>query len=71
MVHAGLGKKQNYISKIPRAKRAGGIAQKVEHLCYKCKVLKSNPRTAKKIKKKKILLVVKKKNLCSSNVALN
>jgi hypothetical protein len=48
MVHAGLGKKQNYISKIPRAKRAGGIAQKVEHLCYKCKVLKSNPRTAKK-----------------------
>jgi hypothetical protein len=36
---------QNLISKITRAKMAGGVAQAVEHLLNKCKALSSNPHT--------------------------
>jgi hypothetical protein len=39
------------LSKITRAKRAGGMAQAVEHLPSKCDTLSSNPRTTKKKKK--------------------
>jgi hypothetical protein len=42
-----LGKKQDYISKTTRAKRAGGMPQAVEHLSSKCKALSSNPSPAK------------------------
>jgi hypothetical protein len=38
-----LGKKQDLISKITRAKRAGGVAQGVEFLTPKHKALSSNP----------------------------
>jgi hypothetical protein len=44
LAQVGLGKKCNPISKITRAKRAGGIAQLVEHLPSKS----SNPSTTKK-----------------------
>jgi hypothetical protein len=47
-VHTGLGKKQNPISKVPRAKRARPRAQVVGHLPCKCEVLSSNSSTAKK-----------------------
>jgi hypothetical protein len=39
--------KSKTISKITRAKRAGGLAQEVECLPSKCKALISNPSTAK------------------------
>jgi hypothetical protein len=41
-------KKQDPISKIIRAKRAGAVTQVVECLPSKCKVLNSNPNTGKK-----------------------
>jgi hypothetical protein len=44
----GLGKKQDPISKISRAKNAGGVTQAVEHLPSKCKVLSSYLNTAQK-----------------------
>jgi hypothetical protein len=53
MVQTSLGKKRDPISKITRAKRAGGVAQVVEPLPSKCKALSSNPKTKKKKKKKK------------------
>jgi hypothetical protein len=40
------------ISKIPSTKRADGVAQVVELLPNKCKVLSSNPSAAKKKKKR-------------------
>jgi hypothetical protein len=47
MVQVSLGKKQDPISKITRAKKAGGVAQAVEHLPSKCKTLSSKPSIAK------------------------
>jgi hypothetical protein len=38
--------------KITKAKRAGGVAQAVEHLPSKCKVWSSNPGTIKKKKER-------------------
>jgi hypothetical protein len=38
---------ETLISKITRAKRAEGVAQMVEHLLCKCKVLSSNLNTPK------------------------
>jgi hypothetical protein len=43
----GTGKKQDSISKITRAKSAGGMAEVVEHLSSKCKTLSSNSSTTK------------------------
>jgi hypothetical protein len=41
------------IFKITKAKRAGGMAQTIDHQPSKCKALSSNPSTAKnKIKQK-------------------
>jgi hypothetical protein len=51
-------KARSLISKVTRAKRAGGGAQVVERLPHKHKVLSSNPGTTKK-KKKIIALAVK------------
>jgi hypothetical protein len=45
-IQVGPGKRQDPISKITRAKRAGVVAQEVEYLFSKCKVLSLNPRTA-------------------------
>jgi hypothetical protein len=49
----GTGSKANPMQKYkilsekqPRAKRAGGMAQMVEHLHSKCKAMSSNPSTA-------------------------
>jgi hypothetical protein len=53
-----LGKKQDPISKITRAKRAGGVVQAVEYLPNKHKALTSNPNTVKKKKKNCELNVV-------------
>jgi hypothetical protein len=50
MVHTGLGKKQNPVSKVTRAKRARGMTQEVKHLSSHCKALSSNPNTARKKK---------------------
>jgi hypothetical protein len=50
IVQAGLGKKQDPISKITRAKRTEGLAQAVEHLTSKYEALSSNNYTAKKKK---------------------
>jgi hypothetical protein len=46
-------KKQELLSKIIRAKRAGGMVQSVEHLPCMCEALCSNSNSAKKKKKKK------------------
>jgi hypothetical protein len=43
VVQADLGRKQDPISKITNAKRAGGVAQVVELLPSKCKALNSSP----------------------------
>jgi hypothetical protein len=51
MVQAGLGKKQQTISKI--AKSSGGLAQAIQHLPIKREALSSNPNT----KKKKIMFL--------------
>jgi hypothetical protein len=48
LVPACLGKKQDVITKITRAKSAGGMAQMVGHQPRKHKPLSSNPNTAKK-----------------------
>jgi hypothetical protein len=45
VTQAGLGKKQDPISKITRAKRAGGVAQAVECLTHKHEALSPNPST--------------------------
>jgi hypothetical protein len=47
VVQASLGKKQDPISKITRANRAGGVAQVEEHLPSKSEALSSNTSTAK------------------------
>jgi hypothetical protein len=47
---AGLDKKQDLISKIARAKRAGVMAQAVEYLPCKSEALSSNPSNTKKKK---------------------
>jgi hypothetical protein len=44
-VHSSLGIKGDPISKITNAKRAGGVAQRVEHLPSKHKALSSTPNT--------------------------
>jgi hypothetical protein len=49
MVQAGLGNKQDPISKIIRVKRARGMARAVERLPTKCEALSSN-YSATKIK---------------------
>jgi hypothetical protein len=46
----GLGKNQNPVSKIPRAKRTGDVAQVGEHLLSKAKAVSSSPSTSKKKK---------------------
>jgi hypothetical protein len=43
-----LGKKQDPVSKITKAKRSGDVAQVVKPLSSKCKTLSSNPSTTKK-----------------------
>jgi hypothetical protein len=48
----GSCKKQDPISKITKAERAEGVAEAVEYLPSKSKVLSSNPTTAKKEKRK-------------------
>jgi hypothetical protein len=53
IVQAGLGERQDPMSKITRAKRVGGMAQSVQHLPSKCKALNSNSSTANAPKKKK------------------
>jgi hypothetical protein len=50
MFQASLGKKQDLISKITRAKRAGGMVQDLEHFPRKHEVLSPNPSTEKKKK---------------------
>jgi hypothetical protein len=45
MIQSSLGKKQDPVSKITRAKRAGGVAQAVEHLPGKLKAKKSKHKT--------------------------
>jgi hypothetical protein len=52
VVQANLGKKQDPISKITRAKRVGGIAQVIEYLLSKQEALTSNSSTEKKKQKK-------------------
>jgi hypothetical protein len=47
---ASPGKMLRFISKIIRAKWAGGMSQVVEHLPTKCEALSSNPNTTKKKK---------------------
>jgi hypothetical protein len=47
VVQASLGKKRDFISKVTRIKKAGGVAQAEECLPSKHKVLSSNPSTAK------------------------
>jgi hypothetical protein len=42
-VEASLGKKQDPVSKIIRAKRVRGVTQAVERLPRKCEALSSNP----------------------------
>jgi hypothetical protein len=42
-----LGIKQEPISEITKAKRAGGVIQMVEHLPSKCRALHSTPRPEK------------------------
>jgi hypothetical protein len=54
MVQAGLGKKQDPVSKINRAKRAGRVAQMVEYLPNKCAALSSNSSTTTTTKKKNL-----------------
>jgi hypothetical protein len=49
---SGQTVKETPISKITRAKRAGDMAQAVEHLVCEHKSLSSNPRPTKKKKKK-------------------
>jgi hypothetical protein len=48
MVQASQGKLQDPISKITRAKWAGGVAQALEHLLSKWEALSSNPSTLPK-----------------------
>jgi ABC-type uncharacterized transport system auxiliary subunit len=48
IVQSTLGKKQDSISKITRAKWSGGMNQMVEHLLSKCKDLSSNSSTVKR-----------------------
>jgi uncharacterized protein (DUF4213/DUF364 family) len=55
VVQASLGKKQDPISKITRVKRVGGMAQAVQHLSSKFKVLSSNFSNTKKKKKSDVL----------------
>jgi hypothetical protein len=51
VVQAVLGKKQDPVYKITRGeKRAGGMAQVVEHLLSNCKPLSSNPSNCQKKK---------------------
>jgi hypothetical protein len=49
---SGWAKKQNFVSKITSAKRAGGAAQAVECLSSKNEALSTIPRTAKEKKVK-------------------
>jgi hypothetical protein len=61
VVQAGLGKKQDLISKITRAKRAAGVAQVVECcLPSKCEALSSNPNIAPQKNKVKGLYLLGK-----------
>jgi hypothetical protein len=46
-VQVSLGKKQDLVSKIIRAKRAGDVVQAVKHQPSKCEALSSNPSTKK------------------------
>jgi uncharacterized protein YoxC len=58
VVQASLGKKQDPISKITRVKRVGGMAQAVQHLSSKFKVLSSNFSNTKKKKNQMCSLIV-------------
>jgi hypothetical protein len=51
VVQAGLGKKQDPISKITRAKMAGGMVQTVEYLPSKHEVLTPVPPKIKQTNK--------------------
>jgi hypothetical protein len=48
VVQGSLGKKRDPISKVTKAKRAGGAAQEVECLPSMCEALSSNRSTTKK-----------------------
>jgi hypothetical protein len=52
MVQAGLGVKQDPISKITKTKKAGGVAHEVEACLARVKALSSNPSTTKNNNKK-------------------
>jgi hypothetical protein len=47
MVEVNPSKKHQLVAQISTAKRAGDVAQLVEHLSSKCKDLSSNPTTYK------------------------
>jgi hypothetical protein len=53
MVQDGLSKKQDPITKITRAERAGGMTEVEDGLLLKCKALSSNPSTTTTKKKRK------------------
>jgi hypothetical protein len=63
VVQASLGKKQDAISKITRAKRLGGVAQTAEHLPSKHGVLSSNIRAIKNKKTKEKNHIVERVSL--------
>jgi hypothetical protein len=53
MVQTSLGKKRDPHLQNNQSKRAGGVAQVVEHLPSKCKALSSNPKTKKSKRNKR------------------
>jgi hypothetical protein len=52
IVQAGLGKKQDPLSKITRAKITAGVVQAVKHLPHKHQALSSNPSSTNNLKNK-------------------
>jgi hypothetical protein len=52
-VQASSGIKARHYAKITKVKRAGGVAQMMEHLLSKHKALSSTPVSQKKKKKRK------------------
>jgi hypothetical protein len=49
MLQAGMGKKQDLISKTTSARRAGSMVQVIEWMPSKSRVFSSNLRTSKKL----------------------
>jgi hypothetical protein len=56
MVHTGLGKRRDLISKITGVKRAEGVVQVVQRLPSKCEALSSHLGTTKIKQEKKMCL---------------